>query len=43
MLALPAKKHQKLVWWLARQVEAAAGGRGELVTAPYKLRVRAGK
>jgi len=43
MLALPAKKHQKLVWWLARQVEAAVGGRGELVTAPYKLRVRAGK
>ena len=43
MLALPAKKHQKWVWWLARQVEAAVGGRGELVTAPYKLRVRAGK
>lgn len=43
LLAMPTKKHQKLVWWLARQVEAALGGRGEFVTAPYKLRVRAGK
>ncbi len=44
-LPMPTKKHQKLVWWLAREVETVAARHpgSEFVTAPYKLRIRPGK
>lgn len=45
LVPMPTKKHQKLVWWLARQVENVCNGRpgAEFLMAPYKLRIRTGK